>query len=612
LGFSQCCATLAILIKTKKNAMKQTLSRTLNRSVIAVALACTLSACQVTNIDADQQFTQVAENIVNYRQSISPYGKENGVDGYLLENLSAEFLEQKYKKNTELLAELDAIDRDKLSEENRINLTILRGQVQNSVDEYVFNTHYMPLTSEYGFHSSLSFMVSSSDYTKPQDYQLYLAKLQQIPRYFSQNIGWMRKGLEVGLTQPKAVLEGYQDSITAYIVDDATQSEFYKPFLNNTAGLSDSEFAALQKQAQTIIKEQVIPAYQGYLTFFNNEYQPGARTDIGISSTPNGKAFYENRAKYYTTTDMTPKEIHELGLQEVARIRAEMEKIIEKVGFEGSFADFVHFLRTDPQFYAKTPKDLLKEASYIAKKMDAQLPKLFHTLPRMPYGVAPVPESIAPKYTTGRYSGSRRDDQAGYYWVNTYALDKRPLYVLEALTLHEAVPGHHLQISLNAELESLPSYRRNAYLSAFGEGWGLYSEFLGIEAGFYQDPYSDFGRLTYEMWRAARLVVDTGMHMYGWSRERAMKFMSENTALSLHNVKTETDRYISWPAQALSYKIGELTIKRLRHEAEQALGQDFDIREFHHQILRHGSVPMSVLEEQIQLYIKAELAKRAA
>ena len=592
--------------------MKQTLSRTLNRSVIAVALACTLSACQVTNIDADQQFTQVAENIVNYRQSISPYGKDNGVDGYLLENLSAEFLEQKYKKNTELLAELDAIDRDKLSEENRINLTILRGQVQNSVDEYVFNAHYMPLTSEYGFHSSLSFMISSSDYTKPQDYQLYLAKLQQIPRYFSQNIGWMRKGLEVGLTQPKAVLEGYQDSITAYIVDDATQSEFYKPFLNNTAGLSDSEFAALQKQAQTIIKEQVIPAYQGYLTFFNNEYQPGARTDIGISSTPNGKAFYENRAKYYTTTDMTPKEIHELGLQEVARIRAEMEKIIEKVGFEGSFADFVHFLRTDPQFYAKTPKDLLKEASYIAKKMDAQLPKLFHTLPRMPYGVAPVPESIAPKYTTGRYSGSRRDDQAGYYWVNTYALDKRPLYVLEALTLHEAVPGHHLQISLNAELESLPSYRRNAYLSAFGEGWGLYSEFLGIEAGFYQDPYSDFGRLTYEMWRAARLVVDTGMHMYGWSRERAMKFMSENTALSLHNVKTETDRYISWPAQALSYKIGELTIKRLRHEAEQALGQDFDIREFHHQILRHGSVPMSVLEEQIQLYIKAELAKRAA
>ena len=291
----------------------------------------------------------------------------------------------------------------------------------------------------------------------------------------------------------------------------------------------------------------------------------------------------------------------------MARIRSEMQEIIKEVGFEGTFADFIHFLRTDPQFYATTPEQLLKEAAYIAKKMDAQLPKLFHTLPRMPYGVAPVPANIAPKYTTGRYVGSSRSDQAGYYWVNTYALDKRPLYVLEALTLHEAVPGHHLQISLNAELENLPSYRRDAYLSAFGEGWGLYSEYLGIEAGFYQDPYSRFGRLTYEMWRAARLVVDTGMHMYGWSRERAMNFMSENTALSLHNVKTETDRYISWPGQALSYKIGELTIKLLRTEAEQALGPRFDIREFHHQVLRHGSVPLSVLEEQVRLYIKAEL-----
>ena len=307
---------------------------------------------------------------------------------------------------------------------------------------------------------------------------------------------------------------------------------------------------------------------------------------------------------------MTPKEIHELGLKEVARIRSEMEEVIKEVGFKGTFAEFIHFLRTDPQFYATTPEQLLKEAAYIAKKMDAQLPRLFHTLPRKPYGVVAVPANIAPKYTTGRYSGSSRDDQAGYYWVNTYALDKRPLYALEALTLHEAVPGHHLQISLNTELENLPSYRRDAYLSAFGEGWGLYSEYLGIEAGFYQDPYSRFGRLTYEMWRAARLVVDTGMHMYGWSRERAMNFMGDNTALSLHNVKTETDRYISWPAQALSYKIGELTIKRLRKEAEQALGQKFDVREFHHQVLRHGSVPLSVLEQQIRLYIKNELAKQ--
>lgn len=585
------------------------LPKTLRQTLLGITALCSLSACQITTPNADEQFTQVAQSIVQYRESINPYSNSKGVDGYLLANLSPEFLAKQYKSNTQLLADLDAVDATKLSDENQINLSIIRAQVQNSVDEYVFNAHYMPLTSEYGFHSGLSYIVNSSQYKKEQDLETYLARLAQIPRFFGQNIYWMKKGLETGLTQPKAVLEGYEDSISTYIVDDVTQSEFYKPFLANTASLSESDFYALQQRAKVVLKNKVIPAYKSYLTFFTEQYQPGARTSIGISETPNGKAFYKNRAKHYTTTDMTPKEIHELGLKEVARIRGEMEAVIKEVGFKGSFAEFIHFLRTDPQFYATTPEQLLKEASYIAKKMDAQLPKLFHTLPRKPYGVAPVPASIAPKYTTGRYSGSNRNDEAGYYWVNTYALDKRPLYVLEALTLHEAVPGHHLQISLNAELENLPSYRRDAYLSAFGEGWGLYSEYLGLEAGFYQDPYSRFGRLTYEMWRAARLVVDTGMHMYGWSRERAMNFMSENTALSLHNVKTETDRYISWPAQALSYKIGELTIKRLRVEAEQALGPNFDIREFHHQVLRHGSVPLSVLETQVRLYIKNELTK---
>ena len=585
------------------------LPKTLRQTLLGITALCSLSGCQITTPNANEQFTQVAQSIVQYRESINPYSSSKGVDGYLLANLSPEFLAKQYKSNTQLLADLGAVDATKLSDENQINLSIIRAQVQNSVDEYVFNAHYMPLTSEYGFHSGLSYIVNSSQYKKERDLETYLARLAQIPRFFEQNIYWMKKGLETGLTQPKAVLEGYEDSISTYIVDDVTQSEFYKPFLANTASLSESDFYALQQRAKVVLKNKVIPAYKGYLTFFTEQYQPGARTSIGISETPNGKAFYKNRAKHYTTTDITPKEIHELGLKEVARIRGEMEAVIKEVGFKGSFAEFIHFLRTDPQFYATTPEQLLKEASYIAKKMDAQLPKLFHTLPRKPYGVAPVPASIAPKYTTGRYSGSNRDDEAGYYWVNTYALDKRPLYVLEALTLHEAVPGHHLQISLNAELENLPSYRRDAYLSAFGEGWGLYSEYLGLEAGFYQDPYSRFGRLTYEMWRAARLVVDTGMHMYGWSRERTMNFMSENTALSLHNVKTETDRYISWPAQALSYKIGELTIKRLRVEAEQALGPNFDIREFHHQVLRHGSVPLSVLETQVPLYIKNELTK---
>ncbi len=582
------------------------------RALLALMVSSVLGGCAVTPPNQDKVFSDTAQAVVKFRQSLDPYEHDEGVNGYLLPNYSPAFLEQEYAQRKALLARLEAIDPASLNPDNQINLKIIKAQVQNNIDEYEFKAHYMPLTSEYGFHSALSFMVSRGDYSKEQGLRTYLKRLSQVPRYFDENIHWMREGMAIGLTQPKPVLVGYEDSIKAYLVNDVTESEFYRPFKTNTANLSDREFAALQAEAKKVIGEQVLPSYRKYLDFFVGEYRPAAREDIGISSTPDGKAFYANRAKYYTTTDMTPEEIHQLGLNEVARIRAEMTEIIKQTGFEGTFAEFIHFLRTDPQFYAKTPEELLKEASFIAKKIDAKLPKLFNHLPRKPYGVAPVPASIAPKYTTGRYVGASKDDEPGYYWVNTYALDKRPLYVLESLTLHEAVPGHHLQISLNAELEDLPSYRRDAYLSAFGEGWGLYSEWLGLEAGFYQDPYSNFGRLTYEMWRACRLVVDTGMHMFGWSRDKAMNFMKDNTALSLHNVKTETDRYISWPAQALSYKIGELTIKRLRKKTEQALGQDFDLREFHNQILKNGSVPLDVLEQQIDAYIaKAKKAAKA-
>ncbi|KAF7767677.1 hypothetical protein PCIT_a3742 [Pseudoalteromonas citrea] len=586
--------------------MKHTLA---NYTAIAVLSVC-LSACQLTQSNIDTRFTKVADKIEAMRASDNAYAKTALDDAFLLPDLSPQSLAYAYKNNLQLLNQLDALSMESLSSENKINHTILRAQIQNDVDEFKFNSHYVPLTSEYGFHSGMPAMVAGHDFSSKAGFELYLRRLAQIPRYFAQNIHWMKEGIKVGLTQPQAVLKGYEESIAIFVVDDVTTSTFYKPFLVNSANIADVEFAQLQTQAQRVLTQQVIPAYQDYFDFFVKEYKPAARQEIGISATEQGKAFYINRARHYTTTSMTPGEIHELGLQEVARIRSEMQEIIDGIGFEGTFAEFVEFLRTDPQFYATSPEQLLKEASFIAKKMDAQLPKLFHTLPRRPYGVAPVPASIAPKYTTGRYSGATKDDEAGFYWVNTYALDKRPLYVLEALTLHEAVPGHHLQIALNAELEYLPGYRRNTYISAFGEGWGLYSEYLGLEAGFYKDPYSNFGRLTYEMWRAARLVVDTGMHMFGWSRERAMNFMKDNSALSLHNIKTETDRYISWPGQALSYKIGELTIKRLRHEAEVALGEKFDIREFHHQILRHGSVPLFVLEEQIGLYIKAELAKQ--
>ncbi|NNJ72623.1 MAG: DUF885 domain-containing protein, partial [Enterobacterales bacterium] len=292
------------------------------------------------------------------------------------------------------------------------------------------------------------------------------------------------------------------------------------------------------------------------------------------------------------------------GLTEVKRIRAEMQDIIKSLNFDGTFAEFIHFLRTDPRFYATSEEQLLSYASRIAKRMDGKLPKLFKTLPRTPYGIEPVPAQLAPNYTTGRYVRSPRGStEPGYYWVNTYALDKRPLYEMEALTLHEAVPGHHLQIALSQELEELPKFRQNSYISAYGEGWGLYAEWLGLEAGFYTDPYNNFGRLTYEMWRAVRLVVDTGMHAMGWSRQQAIDYLAENTALSLHNVRTEIDRYISWPAQALSYKLGEMTIKRLRVEAETKLGNKFDVREFHDVILSQGAVPLNILIEQVRAYI---------
>jgi uncharacterized protein (DUF885 family) len=587
---------------------------TVNRFIfLSVLIYTTLVGCQsvdventsVTDLEADK-FTQLANKIVAYRNSIDPYQHTSGVDGYYLPNLSAQFLQQNDKQNQQFLVELEQIDVSVLDEQNQINHAIIYSQVKNTVDEYYFNAHYMPLTSEFGFHSALTFMISRSSFDSQEDFKLYLKRLAAVPRYFEQNIYWMRQGIKSGLTQPQPVLTGYEDSIKAFIVEQVEESDFYRPFKTKPEYLSESEFLTLTHNAKEIIEQKVIPSYLAYLTFFESEYVPNARKEIGISSTPNGEAFYQNRVRYFTTTNMTAQQVHQLGVAEVARIRAEMEQVIAKTGFEGSFAEFVAFLRSDPQFYAKSSLELLKEASYIAKKADAQLPKFFKVLPRTPYGVAPVPSSIAPKYTTGRYVGPNKDTSPGYYWVNTYGLDKRPLYVLEALTLHEAVPGHHLQISLNKELEDVPDYRRNHYISAFGEGWGLYSEYLGKEMGFYQDAYSDFGRLTYEMWRAARLVVDTGMHMFGWSRQQTMDFMQQNSALSLHNIKTETDRYISWPGQALSYKVGELTIKRLREKTENALGQNFDIREFHFQVLKNGSLPLSLLERQIDEYIQRE------
>ena len=555
-------------------------------------------------ISTDQQLATIIQTHETFYLESSPFNQpEFSGNNAKLPDLSAAFLLEQYQKGLAIYQQLIALDNEKLTQENQINYSVLTYSLKNQLDSYLNKEHYMPLTAESGFHVWITSISKQVDFKSLTDYQDYLARLSLLPTYFAQQTYWMKKGLKSGISQPKVVLKGFEQSIAAYIKEDVTESSYYQPFSNMSGFITSSQKKDLRQQAKQVLSAKVMPAYKAYFDFMVNEYQPNARDNIAASSLVNGKEYYQNRLEHYTTLPMTAMQVHQQGLAEVKRIRAEMDAIIEQVNFDGSFSEFVQFLRTDPQFYASTPTELLKEASFIAKKMDAKLPSLFKTLPRMPYGVMAVPANIAPKYTTGRYAGSSRDDQPGNYWVNTYRLDRRPLYVLTALTLHEAVPGHHLQISLAKEMKDVAKFRNRTYISAFGEGWGLYSEYLGIEAGMYEDPYHNFGRLTYEMWRACRLVVDTGMHTQGWSREQAMEFLASNTALSLHNVKTEIDRYISWPGQALSYKIGELTIKRLRNEAEQILGEDFDLREFHDQLLKHGSMPLSMLDKIITQYI---------
>jgi len=580
-------------------------------------LAISLSACQIDtgsqieNNTLQAQQNAPLQNIIDKAWKITldanptfAYDQGHLSQAGKLTDMSPATLKKLNTRREQLLKSLKALDKNKLSKEKKINAQILKSQLQNDVDLYDYKDHYQPISSESGFHSDIT-SIAKGRFTTAQDYAYYLAKLEALTDYFAQQTYWLRQGLATGITPPKVTLNGFENSISAFIVP-IEKSGYFTPFTQYPKHFSDIQKVTLTEQGRALVENTVLPLYQKFYDFMTQEYIPGARTDIATASLPEGAAFYENRVRYYTTLDMNSDQVHQLGLQEVKRIRSEMNKVIAKVGYQGSFAAFLHFLRTDPQFYPKTKQELLKEAAYIAKKADAILPKYFGKLPRIPYGIQEVPAEIAPKYTTGRYSGSNRSDEPGYYWVNTYALDKRPLYEMEALTLHEAVPGHHLQISLNTELTSLPKFRRYSYISAFGEGWGLYCEYLGLEAGFYQDPYSNFGRLTYEMWRAARLVVDTGIHAKGWSRQQALDFMASNTALSLHNVTTEIDRYISWPGQALSYKIGELTIKRLRAQAEEALGKRFDIRSFHDAVLEHGSVPMLVLEQQIQDFILAQ------
>ena len=502
------------------------------------------------------------------------------------------------------LEKLKTVDRAALSASERVSADMFARQLSDGLADYDFGAYRIPINSDSGFHTDFAELPDRMPFATPKDYENYVARLSAFPTYVAQEIALMREGLATGFTLPKVVLEGYDVTMTTHIVAAPEKSLFFAPFRKYGPGVPAAEQARLTEAGRKAVMGGAVAGYRTLADFMRTEYVPRARTTIGASQLPRGKAYYAHLVKAFTTLDVTPEQVHEIGRQEVLRIRAEMDAVIAKTGFQGNFAAFLAFLRTDPRFYPKTGEDLLKDAAYIAKRMDGQLPSLFGKLPRLPYGVEPVPAHLAPKYTSGRYIAAPIDGtRAGEYWVNTYALDKRTLYTLEALTLHEAVPGHHLQIALQQEMTGLPPFRRFADVGAFIEGWALYAERLGLEAGFYKDPYSDFGRLTYEMWRACRLVVDTGIHAQGWTRAEAVEYLESHTALSTHEVGTEIDRYIAWPGQALCYKMGELKIRELRKKAEEALGARFDVRAFHDVVLANGAVPLSVLEQQVNDWV---------
>ncbi|MCX7548235.1 DUF885 domain-containing protein [Xanthomarina sp. F1114] len=518
---------------------------------------------------------------------------------------TAKFYQKEANFAKELQQQLLNINEESLSESEQISLDLLRFVLQDKIDSNTYKTYLNTITSESAFHLNLSQMAETT-FSNYKAVKSYLDKLSELPKKVDYNLAILRESIKEGMAQPAVVFGDYSFSYSKHLVADYKESEFYAPFKKLPEDLTSHQKDSVLAVAKTQIENDVITQYRKIKNFFETEYLPNSRDDLGVVSIPNGDAFYQNRINYFTTSNQyTAEDIHQIGLKEVARIRAEMEVIISDLGFKGSFEEFLDFLRTDAQFYAKTPKELMMFARDISKRIDGELPKYFKTLPRKPYGVVPVPAAIAPKYTSGRYSGSHNAKTAGFYWVNTYNLPSRTLYTIPALTAHEAVPGHHLQISLNNELgDSIPKFRRNLYLSAYGEGWGLYSEYLADEMGIYQTPYEKFGQLTYEMWRACRLVVDPGIHAKGWTRQQVIDYMASNTALSMHEVHTETDRYISWPGQAISYKIGEIKIRELREKAERELKDKFDIREFHEVILGEGTVTLAIMEARVNNYIQ--------
>jgi uncharacterized protein (DUF885 family) len=521
-----------------------------------------------------------------------------------LTDLSPEAIERRKAHEREMLDRIQKISRAELAGQDVISYDLFLLNKKLNVEGARFPTEYMPIDQMNGVQIAFGQLVASTPFRNVKDYEDYLARLAAFPRHIDQVIALMNRGLETKWVQPAVPLRSLASQIEGQITDDPAKSPLYKAFENFPQDVSETDRARLSAAGKRVIADSFMPAMKKLGEFVKQTYLPAARNEVGASALPAGEAFYQYSIRRHTTTDLTAKEIHEIGVKEVARIRKEMEGIIEKVGFKGSFPDFLTFLRTDRRFYYTNAEDLVAGYSLISKRADGMLPEMFRELPRAPYGVRVIPDYEAPAQTTAYYQpGAADGSRAGFYMINTYKLDTRPKYEMEALSLHEAVPGHHLQIARAQELSGLPDFRRNAGYTAYVEGWGLYAESLGGEMGFYTDPYSKFGQLTYEMWRACRLVVDTGMHAFGWSRQRAIDFMKANTAKTENDIIVEVDRYIVWPGQALAYKIGELKIKELRARARKELGARFDLRTFHNALLDDGPLPLDLLEKRIDNWV---------
>jgi uncharacterized protein (DUF885 family) len=521
--------------------------------------------------------------------------------------VSEKYVQERAARAQALLDRLKTINASTLSTTDQLDAFILKDRLEQVVADATFKSYLVPLSDDGGFFSQFANDLNSRAFNTVADYDTYIARLQSFKEHTTAQIGMLRQGLASGNTLPgPSMSPTYAENFRRHVVDAPEKSAFYAPLQRIPDAVPAADRERIQRDGTAAIRDSVLPAYRELATFMTNEYLPKVRNNVGLSDVPGGREYYEWLVKHYTTLDITPKEVHEIGVKEVARLRGEMQAVITKSGYKGTFAEFLQFLRTDPRFYVTDPQQYIKEASFIALRMQGQLPRLFKKLPETPMGIRPFPDTPASLRGTGaNYGVGQPGTRAGFYNLNLTAIKSRPLYVLEALTFHEGIPGHHLQIMLHHENKDISELRRTADVTAFVEGWALYSERLGLEVGFYTDPYSDFGRLTYEIWRACRLVVDTGMHAFGWTRQRAIDYMTENTALSVHEVTTEVDRYIRSRGQALAYKMGELRITAARKRAEQALGSKFDVREFHNAVLKNGSIPLAFLDRQVDEWIKS-------